>query len=519
MEAYISKQVQATSEIDPSEDYATLSHCWGPPSTDKSSPYIAKLTPASKQTLEAGVPLEKLPKTFSDAIIATRAIGLKYLWIDSLCIIQEEPSKADWQRESAHMGEVYTNSLCTFAATHGSNNKAGCFVTRDPGMLEPCPYSPPSLLNSRYGRSEFYVVDQDLWTSAISKAPLNRRGWVLQERLLAPRTVSFCAKQVFWECAQLAACEIFPSGLPEKLLEQRPNGERIPANRFKIYLKNAIRNSAEERPTGYRNPYIRGLGTQPRPSPSSSAAYDHWNFIVSEYSRCALTYATDRIIAISGVAKQLQPAINDTFIAGLWKNHLPHGLAWHRGETPIPPLGKRDMSGAPSWSWASLAAEVSFPSSTISYQEWESKVSIMECRAISKDGSGFGQFLSAVLSLRGPLQQMTVEQGKLRRQARLPACRPWFLWIGNFRILSDANILALDEMEMEECVGKALFVTPLLYGCGLGRNGIDLVRGLVLERCGVGKYQRVGLLSLNGREGDPKLEILFHAMDYDFEVL
>ncbi|KAM4057166.1 heterokaryon incompatibility protein [Hirsutella rhossiliensis] len=234
------------------------------------------------RVLKEGIPITKLQRTFADAILATRSIGLKYLWIDTLCIIQgsDDDAKDDWRTEAMHMGDIYENSLCTIAATHAANSTVGCFIERDPRLLKHCKHYPPVAL--RLGNhSQVYILDEELWES-VSMGPVNSRAWVIQERLLSPRIVHFCAQQLFWECAELGACESFPAGLPAQFMEQPPSGAKIPVNEFKALLT---------------------LSLSPEES-SPSEAYRHWTRIVAKYSQCGLTYVTDKLIALTGTPYQ-----------------------------------------------------------------------------------------------------------------------------------------------------------------------------------------------------------------------
>jgi len=106
-------------------EYLTLSHCWG-------GADIYKLTSDTFSTLLSGLSLETLSKTFKDAIIITRCLGFRYIWIDSLCIFQDSPS--DWDHEAACMGSVYRNSICTIAALESVDGNGGCFAQRSPSL-------------------------------------------------------------------------------------------------------------------------------------------------------------------------------------------------------------------------------------------------------------------------------------------------------------------------------------------------------------------------------------------------
>ncbi|PVH96780.1 HET-domain-containing protein, partial [Periconia macrospinosa] len=152
------------------QEYTCLSHCWG-----NSKPYT--LNSITQRDLESGIDAGNLPKTFQDAIHVTRCLGVQYLWIDSLCILQD--SESDWATESARMDQVYARAACTIAATASINSEGGLFFERHPETLLP--------------------------------SPLNSRAWVSQERQLSRRIMHFSNRQLFWECHGKITCEIYPS--------------------------------------------------------------------------------------------------------------------------------------------------------------------------------------------------------------------------------------------------------------------------------------------------------------------
>ena len=117
-----------SSELLSSVKYATLSHCWG-------NLPIVRLTNTSLASMMEGLPMSELSETFKDAMFITSRLGVRYLWIDSLCIIQD--SVRDWQQESALMGSVYSNAICNIAATGAPNGLAGCFTERNRHLVQP----------------------------------------------------------------------------------------------------------------------------------------------------------------------------------------------------------------------------------------------------------------------------------------------------------------------------------------------------------------------------------------------
>jgi hypothetical protein len=199
-------------DIPAGRGYMTLSHCWGKLN-------ILKLTVENLGRLLKSIPFTELPKTFQDAISITRALGIQYLWIDSLCILQD--SEDDGRRESAMMGDVYSNSFCNIAATKAKDGSVGCFGNRDvfeaiPLIIKPAVGSPALQSRLRDGGEypEYHFLSDDLVNQAITYSPLGCRVWFFQERLLSPRILHFSAHQMVFEYPKAVACERYPAGVP-----------------------------------------------------------------------------------------------------------------------------------------------------------------------------------------------------------------------------------------------------------------------------------------------------------------
>jgi hypothetical protein len=143
------------------------------------------------------IPHEKLPKMFQDAVTITRALGFSYLWIDSLCIIQDK--RSDWEVEFSLMDKVFQNSALTIAAADAENANIG-MLERTPPKLQCCSVSPPE--RSRGGLligPNLGSMRNNIYRSS-NRAALSFRAWALQERLLSPRVLFFGAKELYYEC-------------------------------------------------------------------------------------------------------------------------------------------------------------------------------------------------------------------------------------------------------------------------------------------------------------------------------
>ena len=204
--------------------YNTLSHRWGT--------NMFRLLSNNIESLKKILPLDKLPATYIDAMEISRKMGIEYIWIDSLCIIQD--SGQDWRLESAAMGLVYKNAWCSIAAT--ACQQAGILINRPP-IASRCTIKPNS--NSpriAAGTYNLFLLENDTWSNGISDSPLSKRGWVTQERLLSPRIIHFGERQMFWECQERQACETFANSIhPREINKYKLN---YPASIFvAIYVK------------------------------------------------------------------------------------------------------------------------------------------------------------------------------------------------------------------------------------------------------------------------------------------
>ena len=268
------------------QSYVSLSHRW-------TEDGIVKLTSHNLEAMLQELDEDKLTDTFREAVEMTRLLGVLYIWIDSLCIIQD--SISDWQAESSDMGKVYEYSICNIAATAAStDDTSGLYRWRDAASIT------PYRVHVRYRNHDasYVCFPGGQWSRRVTSAGLNMRGWVFQERLLSPRTLH-CSSQLFWECRRLSVCETYPSALPrESVTLGQDVDQDFPSNMKK---------------------WRGGLEEQ---------GVDFWDTAVQAYSRCSLTRPEDRLVAMAGIARQMQPVIQDEYLAGIWKQQLPHGLLW-----------------------------------------------------------------------------------------------------------------------------------------------------------------------------------------------
>lgn len=280
----------------------TLSHKWGT-SED------FRLTNLNLTDLTNLIAWDDIPKVYQQSIEVTRRLGIEYIWIDSLCIIQDDTE--DWNREAGKMKAVYGNSYLNIAAVQAVDSHGSLFASSRLGTEYPA-YSIPQdssiriraqpHLNHRYFGSNYYQA---------SPHPLLQRGWVLQERILSPRVVYYDAEELKWECQAANDCQC--------------GGMAVISN--------------------FKQDYHRFLADHDTPLTYM------WMRISEKYSGLEFTYRSDRLVALAGVAEQgVQSGKGGRYLAGHWERGLAHQLCWEVHSTYKRP----ETHLAPSWSWLSV---------------------------------------------------------------------------------------------------------------------------------------------------------------------
>ena len=300
--------------------YMTLSHCWG--HVD-----CLKLTTSNYGEMTDAILVSDLPQLYKDAVSVTRKLGVRYLWIDSLCIIQEGDQHADWVKEVKTMDKVYANSYCNIAATNAPTGYHTMFHHRDPALLNPQVVH--CNVNGRAGFYHIFDSSRVIGWREVEGALLNTRGWVLQERLLSPRTLHFSNPQIFWECRQGFSCETYPDGIP------RTTGN--PVTMFKNHMS--------------RLPFSQH---------SKDPAYPTWSHVIFTYTKSQISYPSDKLVAVSAVAKVMRSILADDYVAGMWRQVLEFNLLWHMVPLYANNASRPDKYRAPSWSWAAVEGNIHF---------------------------------------------------------------------------------------------------------------------------------------------------------------
>ncbi|KAK3332666.1 heterokaryon incompatibility protein-domain-containing protein [Cercophora scortea] len=310
------------------KEFVSLSHRWG-----NSQPL--RLLQSNLDAFKTEIKPEDLPKTFQDAVTITRKLGYRYLWIDSLCIIQD--SKEDWMAESAIMGQIYRCSALNISAGGAEDSSAGCFATRDPLQHRACILTGDT--NAGFCAPRRCPTE---WRNYDGSSTISR-GWVFQERMLAPRTLHYSRKTISWECICLDATEGWPDGDTWDWEQDRRYHRP----------KEIFQTLCDFQPPA-QNPSF------PLANKDIETFYHAWGELVNDYSSKKLTQGSDKLVALHGVMGIIAEATGLRQAAGMWLDYLPLELAWSTWNPAEerPEFYDPTKYRAPSWSWACVDSGV-----------------------------------------------------------------------------------------------------------------------------------------------------------------
>lgn len=314
--------------------YVALSHRWG-----GSSHYCT--TVSNLEQHKIAIDVTGFPKTIQDAIFIVRRLGLRYLWVDSLCIVQDD--KTDWLREAGRMAAVYEGAYLTIAASASEDGSGGCYVDRCPQELVRVPCQKD---DAAAGHMYFGVVDKKA-AEKMLRGPLNSRAWVLQEHLFARRTVHFAADQIYWECDKYIMGQDQQSCRSTLELD-------FPTRAF-LYCILGDFLGKDRMPHLVKDP--------PQALFSRADYYSWWVNTIRYYSKCGITKSSDKLPALLSLSTELAKLTGDEYHEGHWRP--PAGdllfistLLWHADDRTY--LTKPSLFRAPSWSWAALDGPLDF---------------------------------------------------------------------------------------------------------------------------------------------------------------
>lgn len=283
--------------------YATLSYCWG---GDQEGKTLRANLPSRLQ----GFNLKDQPKTIQDAVTMTRALGIRFVWVDSLCIVQDDND--DKVHEITRMHDIYRFSYLTISAARASSSQEG--------FLNHC--KPVDPIRLAYRGPDGTLGSIILSSCRMVREPIHSRAWTLQEHTLSTRLLIFGTFGMRWVCRS-GKCS---------------DGEQENTHHFRNKLAEHLHIPAE----------------------SGSSLVGEWHDLVVGYSSRGLTNVDDRLPAISAMATMHSAARKDSrYLAGLWSDSLPRDLLWNLFSTVNWAGGHCDQQpGFPSWSWASVRGPI-----------------------------------------------------------------------------------------------------------------------------------------------------------------
>ncbi|OWY46862.1 HET-like protein [Alternaria alternata] len=477
--------------------YACLSHRW-------SKPAVLETRRSNLASHENGIEWGTIPKTFKDAILVVLDLGLRYIWIDSLCIIQDDLDDK-WQ-ELAKMSSIYANSHITIAATLADGGGKGCYS-------EVSPYHQDHRVSAKL--PDATTITADLYVRKKiahigeqgAVTPLLNRGWVCQERLLPPRVLHFCEKELVWECQESSSCQCSSFDPPMRLKEKYSQIFRGRAFIDNSYLTSHARFRGFLRSIRERGSQSRISSEQLVTSPDDNIQVIlMWRHIISEYSGMDLTEPSDRLPAISGVATQFGELLNSGYLAGLWQTALPDDLLW-RTDHMLESEQHRLQTKTPSWSWASTEWKIKY----YKIKEHHKTISIVRalCDPVTKVNP-FGEVSSGWLEVDASTAMlvftldMSEDKTKSRRRLEIEFLGDSAVFIPDYDISVGAASKyahSRDSNSVEYhflCIGSFI-VERTDAATSLVQSGESLAVSLVVQLVGKGKYERVGILERTRR--------------------
>ncbi|CAH0022440.1 unnamed protein product [Clonostachys rhizophaga] len=323
------------SAITPGAQYVTLSHSF--------TPSNFQLTESTLASLSEPQPLSALPLAYRDAFTIVDRLGLSYLWIDQLCVLQDD--QFDQLLNANETSRIFSRALLGICAVVSTDPYSGLFTGRDPDLMI------PTILKLPFGGLEAtsYILETDrelAGADAFHKELASTNAHIFRQRLLSPRMVHFGQRLVYWECYGAICDEVNLGGWSTPAgFSMGREGEMADDNTF------------------LNDNWKPLIGVQfPVKHNSIDQIFTRWFHLLREYSRCAVASSDEKLQNIQFVAENMKRSLqgqgcNDTtYLAGMWKMMLPKGLVWSVSGAGTRPA----VSQAPSWSWASVDGIIDF---------------------------------------------------------------------------------------------------------------------------------------------------------------
>ncbi|KAI0426213.1 heterokaryon incompatibility protein-domain-containing protein [Xylaria sp. FL1042] len=467
------------------DKYATLSYCWG-------GPQPVTTTKATLAQHLRMLPAGDFPQTIKDAIIVTRALKVKYIWIDAVCIVQDDLE--DKAVEISRMTEVYNLSYVTISASTASSCRDGFL---QPRKLEKTPIQLRAEFSRNRKGSVLLVADP------ASDEPIHKRGWTMQEHLLAPRLLMFGSLCMEFRCLNgnerdggtVLPFSVQQSGIPimegrvaSVLYTAKYGG--VPDTRHKNTLK---RNTFLYR-TGLMSLALKLTGEQ---NERHGIIIEQWASIVEAYTERALGVLDDRLNAIAGIAKMMHRAELGEYLGGLFSYKLLPQLMWSRAEGQVPLPRPSQGYRAPSWSWSSIDNQVTFRNRMWSSAEVIASLIEFTIQPVS-EVEKYTKYVSGMLRISGVATVFKLVKDQTTSELAMPQ--------------SHSGVsLILDAQEFQDVSSIDVYLLQILHDSGV-------IRGLVLQDKNDSTFRRIGYFDLP-KYGDEAANLREGWLEKEFTIV
>ena len=352
--------------------YAALSYCWG---SARDALTMLKTEQISLESRRNGMAISEMPVVFQEAILVCQRLSIRYLWIDALCIIQDD--KKDWEQGASQMGRLYENAVITIVPLASHAHHEQFLQLPQQTFIVPFRSTVQSGIQGEiYLRHilRIFISKEHYYPGLEFSERVNSRwdgrGWTYQEDTLSTRSLYFGQSRLFYRCRHFSRSELDD----QRYFDPKPSAEFC----------------------SYQGGWLTQLSL--------------WETIVSEFLGRHFTFPTDRLPAISGIAQSLTGVNGDDYVVGLWRGELLRGLLWHadpNSEWQDFALEGSNTYVAPSWSWPSRNCIISY--GVRKYQLPKAREAMTpECRLVDAKvelagSEPFGAVRSAVMNVSGKL--------------------------------------------------------------------------------------------------------------------
>lgn len=433
--------LNACAEQSSHHRYVALSYVWG-----EAQQHNTRINNVDSYT--QGIDTNLIPQTIKDAMAATHAFRIQYLWVDALCILQD--SEEDKAKEIAQMGNIYRNAYFTIIAASAQRASQG-FLQDRPGYVA-------------YVHLPFLCPDGTVGSMSLSpvydqydhtQEPVNSRAWCLEERLLSPRALIYASHTLQYHCQTSTV------NIGDAISAPRAT-ERLPSFMFHHQHFSVEDDKSTER-----------------------EVVNAWEDIVQDYTRREHTQPGDRLLACSGLANLFSHFWPGRYLAGLWQSTLLTDLLWIKDYQEL--FSRPTKYRAPSWSWASIDGRVVLfrPDSGLDPDRVHvNKGEILHCEiSLANELQPFGQVNAGVLKVKTVLRNLlwnpVIQTPQLFEETDTGARVP----------VGTAYVDALEEVS--ESIGK-VWAIPMQWS-----NEFRDAVGLVIVPAGKGCFRRVGYFQSN----------------------